>query len=168
MQLHPPRAAASLLQPPLLCFVVVLRNLKLLNGSTQKSSSISKPHLLPALNHQIHYIWHWPVCEGCLHQSPAYQMRSWDARHFCWTDVPATQQVGWHRNPTPLDWLQSSKPSKIHQQREWNSYPQLILKVSETLWGAEHFSRLAAGSSRDFSYLPKHKLSLGSTVCCFL
>lgn len=25
-----------------------------------------------------------------------------------------------------------------------------------------------AGSSRDFSYLAKHKLSLRSTVCCFL
>lgn len=65
----PPQGSCFPLQPPLLRFVTVLRNLKLLNRSTQKSSSISKPHLLPALNHQIHYIWHWPVCEGCPHQS---------------------------------------------------------------------------------------------------
>lgn len=63
-QLHHHGAVDSFTRPPLLYFVIVLRNPKLLNRSRQKSSRISKFHLLPALNHQINYIWHWPICAG--------------------------------------------------------------------------------------------------------
>lgn len=65
--LHPHGVAASLTQLLLLYFVIVLTNLKLLIRSMQKSSSISKPHLLPALNRQISCIWHWLVCDSSLY-----------------------------------------------------------------------------------------------------
>lgn len=65
--LHLHVVVVSVEQLLLLYFVIVLRNLKLITRSMQKSSSISKPHLLPALKCQISYIWHGLVCDGSLY-----------------------------------------------------------------------------------------------------